>query len=388
MAEEKLISLIRKYISGNATAAEMYELKLYLGDDANADSISVALERILSTTEPTEYDSVRFDPLLKNILEADKPVIKKTKIITMPFRWAAAAAVLIIFSVGSYFYFNKEVLQQAEPPNTIAKTNDVAAPASNKATITLANGKRILLDSAGNGILAKEGNVSVTKLADGHIVYGRPLSGLGFDEIQYNTLTNPRGSKVVNVTLHDGTKVWINAESSLKFPVAFFGKDRKVEITGEAYFEVAHNASNKFLVEANGVTTEVLGTHFNVNAYDDENDVRVTLLEGSVKINKSVIIKPGQQAQVTSGIKVVNADVKQVTAWKNGLFDFKNADIKEIMSQAARWYDIEVVFSGTISPEKYKGMISRSTNLSEMMKILSINGVTYKIEGKKITIMN
>jgi transmembrane sensor len=265
----------------------------------------------------------------------------------------------------------------------------------------LADGRMVALDSVVNGSLAVQGNVNVVKKADGEIEY-RQEDALrqARDNMVYNILYNPRGSKVINLTLGDGTKVWLNAESSLKYPVVFAKNERKVEITGEAYFEVSKDPLRKFTVDANGIKTEVLGTHFNVNSYADANDVKVTLLEGSVRVTadngrQAAIIKPGEQAKVLRQTRDDepthvdidnNVDVEMVMAWKNGLFNFSDADVKEIMQQAARWYDVDVVYSGTISNEKYKGKISRTTNLSELMKILEINGVKWRLEGRKIVV--
>ncbi|HXS54891.1 MAG TPA: FecR domain-containing protein, partial [Hanamia sp.] len=191
----------------------------------------------------------------------------------------------------------------------------------------------------------------------------------------------------------DGSKVWLNAESSLTFPVAFPGEERKVEITGEAYFEVAHDANKKFIVTKGTTTVQVLGTHFNVNAYDDENSIKVTLLEGSVKVenvNNKVIIKPGEQAQVgkDNGIKVVNdLDIQQVIAWQKGLFEFNHADLASIMRQVSRWYDVEVIYDGKITEGKFGGGLSKSLPLSAVLKLMEANGVKFQLEGKVLKVI-
>ena len=272
----------------------------------------------------------------------------------------------------------------------IKEMNHDVAPGGNRAVLTLANGSQIILDSAANGNLAQQGNTKIVKLDSGQLAYNS-LNERS-DDVLYNTISTPRGGQY-QIVLADGSKVWLNAASSLKFPTAFTGKERKVELTGEGYFEVAKNARMPFRVAVTGMTVEVLGTHFNINAYIDESTIKTTLLEGSVKVAKSdrqLVIKPGQQAELTPNAEFIihnSIDVDEVMAWKNGLFNFNKADIKEIMRQAARWYDVDVVYEGNISGEKYIGKVARNTNLSEMMKILELNGVKYRIDGRKITVM-
>jgi ferric-dicitrate binding protein FerR (iron transport regulator) len=225
----------------------------------------------------------------------------------------------------------------------------------------------------------------VVKTGGGQIIYNGTAT-----EAIYNTLVNPRGSKVVSLTLSDGTKAWLNSESSLRYPIAFVGSERNVEITGEAYFEVAKDPTRKFVVAGNGVKTEVLGTHFNVNTYTDENAVKITLLEGAVKISKAgsaEMLKPGQQAQVTAIIKVVDGiDTDAVMAWKNGFFHFGNTSIQELMKQLARWYDIDIVYKGEIPQRAFGGEISREANLSQVLKILNESKVRCRLEGTRLII--
>jgi ferric-dicitrate binding protein FerR (iron transport regulator) len=307
--------------------------------------------------------------------------------------WRVAAASIILFlGVGSYFlFFNKNAKHDAFVKKE--QIHDVPAPDVTRATLKLTDGTVVYLDSAKNGSLAVQGNVNIVKLADGQIKY-TAASVVNSQEVKYNTITNPRGSKVTSITLVDGTQVWLNAASSITYPTSFVGKERKVEITGEAYFEVSKDASKKFIVASNGVSTEVLGTHFNVNAYSDEAIIRVTLLEGSVKVSRTQIpefkiIKPGEQAQIDDKIKVVNdVDVEQVMAWKNGRFEFgESTGLKEIMRQISRWYDIDIVYDGDISQD-FGGSISRQVNISKVLEKFELTGrVHFKIEDKKITVM-
>jgi ferric-dicitrate binding protein FerR (iron transport regulator) len=209
----------------------------------------------------------------------------------------------------------------------------------------------------------------------------------------YNTISTPKGGQY-QVTLSDGSKVWLNAASSLRFPATFSGKERKVELTGEGYFEVAHNKKMPFHVTVNDLDVEVLGTHFNINAYADESAIKTTLLEGSVKVvkgNETKIIEPGEQASVTTSEDEINVkqqvDLEQVVAWKNGIFQFERADIESVMRQISRWYDIDVDYHGRVS-EHFGGTISRDVNISDVLKMLEMTGgVNFKIDGKKVIVM-
>ncbi len=318
----------------------------------------------------------------ERLLREIKP---KTKVVR--FRWAAAAAVLLILgSVGLYFLLsNKPTKEMVKNEMKQPLKNDIAAPQSNKATLTLADGSKITLDSAANGSLAMQGNVNIQKTADGKLVYNGSAT-----EVKYNTLSVPKGSKPVELTLADGSLVWLNVASSITYPTAFLGKERKVQITGEAYFEVFHNEASPFTVASNDVDVKVLGTHFNVNAYDDEDNLKVTLLEGSVKVSKGSnngILKPGQQAQVAKEVKIVNcADLEQVMAWKNGRFKFSRTDLKVIMREIGRWYDVDVEYQGNIPVQLYNVGVPRTANASEVLNGLEYTGAHFTIEGKKIIV--
>jgi len=211
-------------------------------------------------------------------------------------------------------------------------------------------------------------------------------------EAVYNTIKTPRGGQY-QLVLADGSQVWLNAASSIRFPVDFTEKVRKVEITGEAYFEIKKDAAKPFIVTIPGKgQVEVLGTHFNINAYDDENTLNTTLIEGSVKFiadnGESVKLKPGQQAQLSSSVSVLNdADIDKIIAWKTGWFNFDRADITTIMRQVSRWYDVEVVYEGQVSKKTFSGIVSRSQQIAEVLKIMEKAGVKFRIEGKKITVL-
>ncbi len=309
----------------------------------------------------------------------------KTKVRSIWPRIAAAASILLFVSIGGYFILHKPTAAT----NTAAqsKVNDVT-PGSNSATLTLSNGKKILLNAKPVGQIAVQGNMAITKTANGQLQY--QLSTAKSTITMLNTVSTRRKEQY-KVVLSDGTNVWLNAASSITYPVAFTGTYREVAITGEAYFEVAHNAKKPFKVTAQGQTVEVLGTHFNINAYADEPNVKTTLLEGSVKItgnNSFKIIKPGQQAIFKNNqLLVSDANVEETVAWKNGYFRFNRENIEPIMRKLSRWYDIEVQFEGAIPDDEFSGAISRFKNISEVLKELEYyKTVHFKVEGRRVTV--
>ncbi|OQP57801.1 hypothetical protein A3860_09255 [Niastella vici] len=313
-------------------------------------------------------------------------------------RWLVAAAVAGIIMMLGVSYFIITGRNKKAQPVTVTQLpipEDVMAPQNSRAMITLADGKKVYLDSLNKGQLALQDNVKLVKLATGEIVY-RSENGKTINEQRYNTLVNPKGSQVAAITFSDGSKAWLNAGSSLTYPVAFVEKERKVVVSGEVYFEVASSVwegeKRPFLVQANEVTTEVLGTHFNVNSYNDEPDVKVTLLEGAVRISKhkeSKLLKPGEQAQVSSAIKIINdADLDEVMAWMNGHFQFEGASVEEVMRQLSRWYNVEIIYEGKPAEQHFRGGISRNVEVSKVFKMLETTGaVHFKIEGKRIIVI-
>jgi len=296
-----------------------------------------------------------------------------------------------LLGAGMIYWLNRGDSKALQNTNTVAvKPGNDIPPGGNKAILKLANGSVIILDSAGNGRLSTQAGATIDKTGDGKLAYNslkeKPT------EIQYNTLTTPKGGQYF-IELADGSKVWLNAASSLTYPTSFIGKERIVVLKGEAYFEVAKNKAMPFQVTVNGMTVEVLGTHFNINAYDDEAVIKTTLLEGAVKImkgNTSALLKPGDQAQVSSNgnIKVItDADVDQAVAWKNGYFQFRRDNLQQVLRQLTRWYDVDVKYDGLITDMQFGGRISRNNNLSEVLKILELSNVHFRIEGKTIVVM-
>lgn len=303
------------------------------------------------------------------------------------YRWAAAAAIALLIVTGVQVWRTSH-----RPVKVVAiETKNDLPPGGNKAVLTLANGRKIILDSAANGTLAQQGNTRIIKLDNGQLAYNAGgQTGTG----DINTLATPRGGRY-QLNLPDGSKVWLNAASSLSYPVAFTGKDRTVTLTGEAYFEVAGNAAQPFYIKMppsqpgrTEVKVEVLGTHFNISAYNDEASINTTLLEGAVKVssgNYLQVLKPGQQAQVsTAGViqLVNNADVELAVAWKNGEFRFKRAGMASIMNQLARWYNFNVQYTSPVPAMRYSGSIGRSAKLSEVLEMLgTLTGARFELKG-------
>jgi ferric-dicitrate binding protein FerR (iron transport regulator) len=310
-------------------------------------------------------------------------------------RRLAAACITLLMAVALYLWIGPG-RQKKEPlkPSPIAFKND-APPGSDRAILTLADGTKITLDSTGDGKIAQQGGTKVIKLG-GQLAYTASPSG----EVLYNTISTPKGGQY-QVVLPDGTKVWLNAVSSLRFPTTFSGSERTVELDGEAYFEVTSKATAEhapFRVNVNNMRVEVLGTHFNVMAYQDETAMKTTLLEGRVRVTstpgqgddaRSVVLTPGQQASVgsTARVQVQTVDVDEAVAWKNGLFQFNNASLSTVMRQAARWYDMEVVYEGNVKDESFTGTVPRMEHLSGLLKVLELTKtLKFDIQGNKIIV--
>lgn len=298
----------------------------------------------------------------------------------------AAACVLLLGAGGAIYY---SLVRQPEPSITgLAENGNVPKiiPGGERAVLTLADGSQIVLDSAGNGLLAQQGNVQVLKMANGQITYD--LKGAAQSEMM-NTMRTPRGGQY-QLTLPDGSRVWLNAASSISFPAAFAGKQRKVSITGEAYFEVAKNAAQPFLVDIAGQSTvEVLGTSFNINAYRDDENIRSTLVTGGIRVSdnsatqKTVVLKPGQAC--FDG-KVETTDIARDIAWKNGIFDFSGKSFQSVMKEIERWYDLQVQYKGAIPTFKFSGQMDRGVQLEDLMKFLQQYGLRIQLEGRKLII--
>ncbi len=398
MPNVRLNYLFNQYFKKTATKQEEQELFELLDAYADDEELTALLKNTWDGFENKEdvFGPVQSGKILNHILQAkakeeDRISVPSIKRIPIWKKITAAAAALLLLSVGARFYFNRpqkccnKTVQKHQPKNDIL-------PGGNKAILTLANGKTIVLDNAHTGLLAKQGTTNIAKTKDGQVIYKAPNNLPNDQNIALNTISTPTGGQY-QVVLADGSKVWLNAASSLRFPAVFTGKKREVEITGEAYFEVAKNAAMPFLVKTGRSVVEVLGTHFNVMAYRDESFMKTTLLEGAVKVksgNSVNFLKPGQQALLNEQgqTKIIeDADVDDETAWKNGLFQFKDAGIEAVMRQVERWYNVTISYEGKIPVKQFTGRISRSVKISELLNMLKFFGVNFKIDGRNITVM-
>ena len=379
------LTLINKYNKGIATKEEIEFLESF-------DNAFDLKDDLITDENEQDFQDVKFS--IKSAVDSrlDKLDKKGAFYLRPGFRYAAAAVVLVSVSVALFFVKNHN-----RPEKQNKQIAAEIRPGGNKATLTLSNGSRIVLDSAHNGQIAKQSNINITKTAGNQIVYASAANNAGANgqQLAYqlqNTISTPNGGQY-QLVLPDGTKVMLNAATSLTYPAEFHGNERVVHLSGEAYFEVAKNKKMPFRVIAGAQTVEVLGTHFNINAYRDEAAVKTTLLEGSVKVSSganSALIVPGEQAvtSVNGGDNIFKhtVDVDKETAWKNGLFSFQNDDLKAVMRQVARWYDVNVVYAASLPREKFIGEISRTSNLSDVIKILELNDVHFDVQGKTITV--
>jgi ferric-dicitrate binding protein FerR (iron transport regulator) len=392
----RLQYLLERNAAKACTVEELKELYEYLSVTEEGALHPFLYQQYNNIEQDVDVKDIDWEYMLNQIVQTAQvtPIQKAPKKMIWWKPAAVAAAVVLAVGIAYVMVFDKPG-KQTSLVNTREPHNDVKAPFNNKATIVLSNGQQVLLDSANNGQLAIQDNVKLVKLENGKIVY-EPIPGETATNKQFNTLQNPRGSKVIDLMLADGSHVWLNTGSSVTYPVAFGNDERKVTITGEAYFEVAHDASRPFIVKKADMEVTVLGTHFNVNAYDDENAIKTTLLEGKVKVSQSsivnrqsAILKPGEQAVLVANSPFTidhSPDLDQIMAWKNGYFHFGNTGIAELMKQLARWYDIDIVYMGQVPQREFGGEISRNANLSQVLKILNESNVKCRLEGKKLII--
>jgi len=390
MPELSIAALIERLLDGSITPAEKQQLAQWLLDDSNEEQLHSIMERAWSDFQPGQtLPAGKADQILESILQPSIHRIEPRKKSLILYRLAAAAVLIFAILTGAGIY----LVHKQSAPSPIAATTgkDVAPPSATKAVLTLSDGSRIDLDSAGKGNIATQYTTSVIKQDDGTITYDP--GDQTTSETVYNTLTVPRGSRIAQLTLSDGTKVWLNAGSSLRYPVAFTGPDRKVEITGETYFEVAQDKLHPFVVTKGDNEIKVLGTHFNVNAYDEEGPMKVTLLEGSVRITSASgnsLLRPGEMAVMDQGKNIDilnNADLDRIMAWKNGYFNFSNADIRTVMRELSRWYGLELVFNN-VTNERFHIEINRDIPLSKVLRILEMTDkIHFTISGNKVTVL-
>ncbi len=369
MNQEEISSQYERYLDGKLSSGEANELLAALALPENQE----LSESLLAESFTKQEASHRLtDQAEKRILAH----IFKHKQHRLWPRIAVAASILLCCSIGIYFYQHR----QQKPSTTQIARNDIA-PGHNQATLTLSNGQQIILTKGMSGKLAQQGQTNIQVNSGSNIQY---TAAVKETEVAYNTLTTKRGEQSpYPLILADGSKVWLNAASSITFPTAFTGKERRVKVTGEAYFEVVHNNLQPFKVEAANQIIEDIGTHFNVNAYTDEPATITTLLEGAVKVNR-LTLKPGEQ---TDGKNITEADTEEAIAWKMGDFSFKQANIQTVMREFARWYDVDVAYEGQTRNAKITGHVHRNVNASQALKILTLLNIHYRIEGRKITVI-
>lgn len=388
ISKDEFLALYEKYMSGQCSDAEKRLLGTYRDEMQLADE----------GWEDKEINEADVRARIWQRLNENRRVIPINKYKTYKNRWLQVAAVLLVaLMVGSLFILIKKKQGANNEKLTDAIHQKPIVPGANKAYLTLANGTKIVLDDAKNGALTSQSGVKVSKTGDGVVVYKfiKSIGGKAENKLpEFNTVSTPRGGQY-QVMLADGTHVWLNAASSIRFPQAFNGPQRLVELSGEAYFEVAKDKSRPFIVQANGTKVQVFGTHFNVNAYPDNNNVTTTLLEGSVQMsnnNQATMLVPGERGvSTTSGgsISVSRADIQQAIAWKNGYFMFHDLSIVEVMKQVSRWYDVDIEYKDEdVKNKEFGGIISRYKSITELLDNMQLTGSAhYKIEGRRVIIM-
>ena len=394
MDKKSILTLLDRYLKSQSNTKEKEKLDEFFEENSNSIEASKSIENV-SKLEDKIFNYIQFG--------IKEQVKKESTLNRMPYlQIAASILVIFLFSTTIYFYRSSLASKSQLPiAQGVAKIED-KQPAKNIAILTLGNNSQIVLDEASNGEIAQESGVSILKTDKGELIYKiRNSNKLSNNDLnKYNTISTPMGGKF-KVILPDGSLVVLNAASTLKYPVHFDEKLRKVSFTGEAYFEIAKLEDKRkkrvpFYVYSNDQIVEVLGTHFNINSYDNEEYSKTTLLEGSVKIinEKSAapakILKPGQQAVIKRGdiqTKIMIADEAQALAWKDGYFLFKNTNIKDVVNELERWYNIDIQYEDEMEFENITGYISRNVKISSVLKMLQLSGiVNYEISGSEIII--
>ncbi len=402
MPESRLEYLFNRYINQQCNLQEEAELMELISLSDNESDVKLLIDQVAGNTgSEFQMKDEMANSILQNILTSENGLIvphKRKKIIFIKWMRLVAAAMIVLLGGSIYWFIDKK--ENSKDQLTAEKQIKIL-PGGEKAMLTMSDGRTIILDTMQNGTLAQQKNADILKKA-GLLMYDVKVGSDKNILREYNTLSTPKGGQY-RVILPDGSKVWLNAASSLRFPTAFAGNRRDVELNGEAYFEVQSLALKDpqrklpfyiHLTSPSGERgqIEVLGTHFNVNAYMDEANIKTTLLEGAVRVRKgaaNVLLAPGQQAQLLNNGEIEldkNADINEAMAWKNGLFQFKGADITTVMRQIGRWYNVDVSYSGKIPIRQFEGKISRNAQLSEVLQILELSNVKFTVEGKNIIV--
>lgn len=394
MQAQNFNQLLDRYLAGTLENGERSLLRRLLDDPVYLEELEGIMDNQLASYRNGDMQELR--EVVRRIKKSIEEKIAVSEVAipmacrihfikTSWFRYAAA--IIVMLGIGAYLWFNNTASNPINPINPTNPNSDIA-PVRDRAILTLANGRQIILDST-QGNIIQQGGLTVINVA-GKLKY----EGIGA-AADYNTISTPKGGQY-QVLLPDGSRVWLNAASSIKFPTAFTGTVRKVEMTGEVYIEVANDPKQPFIVRANGTEIQVLGTSFNVNAYSDENTIKTTLINGSIKVlsnpTNGIILKPGEQAIINRAsqdpvnpkirlIQVQTADIEQVLAWKNGSFNLQNLSLQEVARQLQRWYDIEVKYEGNVPDKKFKGELDRGVRLSTVLNWFSELGIHNKLEG-------
>jgi len=412
---EHLADLLMKHLQGSLSQPEQEQLNLWVQQSdrnrrlfasVNDEEQIRQLVLLYASTETTDNNETIILSKIRQGMMASQPLVPVRKMHAL-WRWSSVAAIALVVAGAGYFIMNYKGKNDTTAKITTTTPADIP-PARDGAILTLADGSHIVLDSLGNGVVTTQNGAQVT-LKDGALTYGKDA---GSTTPVYNNLSTPRGRQF-QLILPDGSKAWLNAASSLRYPTAFTGNERRVEVSGEVYFEVAKNTKMPFRVTippppggdrggpkpdgAKGAEIEVLGTQFNVNAYQNETAVRTTLVEGSLKVvnlppngnTASVVLTPGKQAIITpdTRLKVADADVDKAIAWKRGIFNFEDAGLEEVMRQIERWYDIEVVYEKNVPDIKFGGKMSNDVSLQGLLKSLQESDVHFRLEGRKLIVL-
>ncbi|NML21484.1 DUF4974 domain-containing protein [Pseudoflavitalea sp. G-6-1-2] len=403
MEEKNIAGMFRRYFDKTCTEEErMAFLKLIASGDHEEELKQLLEEELQHFTPGRKLDAAGAEALFSQIRESiadPKPAPVAGFRRSLVKKLAIAATLLLLVSAGTWFLLNnssKKKKHTTGHPVAMTTFSPTPTPSGDQAVLELADGTKVILDSSGVGQIAKQGNASVIRKDGGELIYEYGKGEQGSKEPQYNTLSTPLGRQY-KLRLPDGSRVWLNAASSIRYPTAFTGKERTVTISGEAYFEVEKNAAQPFVVRTLNMDVEVLGTDFNVNSYNDEPVSKTTLVEGAVRVSSlhhkeiSQTIQPGEQAQLavstsTTTLQIKEVDTEAVTAWKNGLFHFEGTPTQEVMRQIARWYNADITCEGRLG-KHFRGVISRTATMEEVFHMLSLTGeFKYKIEGRKVTI--
>ncbi|MEX8546592.1 MAG: FecR domain-containing protein [Mucilaginibacter sp.] len=403
MNEAKLKRLLHDYFNDTINHADCMELLEYLKNTDAGKIEGYISEDLLKLDEGPELmplqardiwkqitSDVRYANIAAQVTDNQSPAVKLYR-----KTWFWVAAALLVFLAVGLIFFNRQFAPPVANKRYVKhENNNVILPGSNKAILTTANGEVLVLEQAANGLIVKSGNIKVLKTHNGQIIYNLKdqKQSSSVQQISYNTLTTPKGGEY-QVVLADGTKIWLNAASSITYPTAFGNKERRIKLSGEAYFEVAKDARKPFYVNTANGQIRVLGTHFNISAYPDDDVTSTTLLEGTVQVTKnqsSSLLKPGQQASISRGsdqIRVAEAKMDEVMAWKNGYFIFDEDNIADIMKKVSRWYDVDVQYHGSVDDQKFGGTFHRSKSISDLLHYLEkIGNIHFLITGRRITV--